>query len=122
MDRVCGTAQTTGIKGMCRGWSGPVNQFTWDSLAPAIDETTADIEIIFGSQIPSYTPTDAGNENETYDATGKSTEEMGDDACQIATDAYNELCSGTADNEASATALYKLKDLLPKLHAQADPT
>ena len=78
--------------------------------------------VIFGSQIPSYTPTDAGNENETYDASGKSTEEIGDDACQIATDAYNDAgcAGGSSDHEASATALYKLNDLLPKLYTQAE--
>ncbi len=55
--------------------------------------------VIFGSQIPSYTPPDAGNENETYDA-----------CC----------AGGSSDHEASATALYKLNDLLPKLYTQAE--
>lgn len=119
MDRVCGTAETSGIKQLCKGWTGAVDQSTWDSLEPAIDATTADIAVIFDAVAPSYDPTDAGDENATYDASGKSTETIGDEACQIATDAYNELCSGTPDAEASATALYKLKDLLPKLYTQA---
>ncbi len=42
------------------------------------------------------------------------------EACQIATDAYNELRSGIPDHEGSATALYKLNDLLPKLYTQAE--
>ncbi|MEE9128905.1 MAG: hypothetical protein V3T84_02725 [Phycisphaerales bacterium] len=122
MDRVCGTVETSGIKQMCNGWTGAVNRFTWDSLEPAIDDTTADIGVILSATDPSYTPTDAGDENATYDATGKSTEEMGDDACEIATQAWKDAgCdNGSVDHEDSGTALYKLKDLLPKLYTQAE--
>ena len=124
MDRVCGTVETSGIKQMCNGWSGPVNPATWDSLETAIDATTADIATIFGVPNPSYTPTDAGNENETYDAAGKTTEEIGDEACDIATQAWKDAgCdTGSSNHDASATELYKLKDLLPKLSSQAEAT
>ena len=123
MDRVCGTAETSGIKQMCKGWTGAVDQSTWDSLEPAIDATTADIGVIFDAVAPSYDPTDAGDENATYDATGKSTETIGDEACDIATQAWKDAgCDGsTPDHEASGTELYKLKDLLPKLDTQAEP-
>lgn len=124
MDRVCGTVETSGIKQMCKGWSGPVNQATWDSLEPAIDATTADIAVIFGGTNPSYTPADAGDENATYDAVGKTTEKIADEACDIATQAWKDAgCdNGSSNHDASATELYKLKDLLPKLSSQAEAT
>ena len=84
-NRVCGT---TGIEELCNGWTGAVDQSTWDSLEPAIDATAADITAIFSLVPPTYTPTDAGDENATYDASSKSTDVIGDEACAIATQAW----------------------------------
>ncbi|MEE8154459.1 MAG: hypothetical protein V3T53_05810 [Phycisphaerales bacterium] len=106
------------------GVSGPVTQAVWTDLDPATQSAIDKIDQIHGSSTPSYTPSDAGDENATVDTTGWTTEKMGGDACERATKAWKDAgCDGgSSDHEASSTSLYKTRDVLVKLRAQADPT
>ncbi len=105
------------------GVSGPVTEVVWDDLDPATQTAIDKIDQVHGSGMPSYTPGNAGDENATVDTSSMTTGEMGDDACERATAAYNKACvDDPTEHEASSTSLYEARDVVVKLRAQADPT
>ncbi len=105
------------------GVTAQVTETVWNDLDPKSQSAIDKIDQIHGAAAPSYTPSDAGDENAVVDTTSMSTDQMGGDACERATAAYKEVCENNpANHEDSSTALYELRDVLVDLRAQADPT
>ncbi len=106
------------------GIQAQVTQSAWDNdLNPDTQSVLDDIATIHGTSSPSYTPRNAGDENATVDTSSMSTEEMGSDACERATAAYNKVCVDDPTNhEDSSTKLYELNDVIQDLRAKAEPS
>lgn len=106
------------------GVTAQVTETVWNDLDPKSQSAIDKIDQIHdGAVTPSYTPSDAGDENATVDTSSMTTEQMGDDACERARAAYRRACEDDPSNhEASSTSLYEARDVLVDLRAQADPT
>ncbi len=118
MDLVCGN-----VVDLTAGVTGPVTESVWTDLDPASQSVIDKIDQIHGVTAPSYVPRDAGDENATVDTSSMTTGEMGADACERATAAYEKVCvDDPSDHETSSTKLYELKDVIQDLRAQAEPS
>ncbi len=106
------------------GVTAQVSVTAWNDLDPKSQSAIDKIDQIHdGATAPSYTPSDAGDENAKVDTSNMTTEQMGDDACERARAAYRRACEDNpSDQEASSTSLYEARGVLVDLRAQADPT
>lgn len=107
------------------GVTGQVTETVWNDLDPKSQSAIVKIDQIHGPLAPSYTPSDAGDENATVDTSSMTTEQMGDDLCERAKAAYKKACEenpSIPNHEESSTALYEARGVLVDLRAQAAPT
>ena len=123
-DRICGTGTPAagGIDQLTEGVTGQVSEAVWDDLEPLIASSKNDLKIIFDpNQSPSLSPPDAGDDAEV-DTSSWDTDKMGDELCDRATEAKNEICGISPDHEVAGTKLHEIDIILSDLKVQADPT
>ncbi len=122
VDWVCGTSTSDGIDQLTDGFIGEVDPVTWGSLEPLIASAKAELDAIFDPfQLPSLDPVDAGAGGVPIETPFMTTEQMGDDLCERAKAARDEICSPVSNHETAGTLLHQMRRLLDDLEEQARP-
>ena len=110
-----------GIDGLTDGFIDEVDPVTWGDLEPLIASAKAELDAIFDPfQLPSLDPVDAGADALLLSSV-MSTEEMGDELCERAKEAKEEICSSDPNHETAGTLLHQMRWLLDDLEEQARP-
>lgn len=122
VDLVCD--DTDNVKSITTPYTGvgAVSSSDWTNLEPLLDSVKSKTDTIFSPvNPPSYTPYDIGSPS-IYDPDGKSTNTLGDDACERARAAYERACGDQPPHhESSANALRDVVVIIDALRTQADP-
>lgn len=121
-DWVCGTGTSEGIDQLTDGFIDEVDRVTWGSLEPLIAKAKAQLDAILDPfDTPSLHPVDAGADAVPLNASFMTTEEMGDELCERAREAKEEICSSDPNHETAGTLLHQMRWLLDDLEEQARP-
>ena len=125
-DAICGTGTPAagGIDQFTDGVTAQVTQAVWENdLEALITSVGNDLATIFDpSQSPKLIPPNAGDDAEV-DTSTWNTDKMGDELCERATAAKDEICAGDPpDHQVAGTKLHEVDIILADLKAQADPT
>lgn len=120
---ICGDTANDGIDQLTDGFVDEVDESTWDSLEPLITRSIADIDLILDpNKMPSLDPYDAGSCAVAPDTSSWTTEDMGDDLCERALAAVEELCNSTEpDQEYAGMLIREMRYVLEDLYDQAQP-
>ena len=122
-DWVCGYNSIMGIDQLTDGFVDQVDWTTWDSLEPLILNSIAEIDLILDPDIsPSLDPFDAGSGVLAPNTSFLTTDEIGDDACERARKAMEEICnSNDPDHDYAGMIIRQLRWELEDLYDQAQP-
>lgn len=122
-DWVCGTSLNYGIDQLTDGFVDQVDWDTWDSLKPLILRCMNEIDVILDPNLrPSLNPSHAGSGALVPNTSSMTTEEMGDDLCDRARKAAEEICnSSDPDQEYAGTQLRQMRWILADLYELAKP-
>ena len=121
VDLLCGTTTSDGIDQLTDGFIDEVDRVTWGDLEPLIANAKADLDVIFDPfQLPSLDPFDAGADAVPLSSL-MTTDEIGDEACERAREAKEEICSSDPNHETAGTLLRQMRWLLDDLEEQARP-
>ena len=119
VDLVCRSSTSTGINELTDGFIDEVDPVTWGSLEPLIASAKAELDAILDPyDSSSLDPGAGGVPNETPFMT---TEQMGDDLCERAKAARDEICSSNSNHETAGALLHQMRRLLDDLEEQARP-
>ena len=122
VDWICGTSTSDGINQLTDGFIDEVDQVTWGSLEPLIASAKAELDAIFDPyNTPSPDPVDAGADTVPIATPFVTTEQMGDDLCERAKAARDEICSSVSNHQTAGTLLHQMRWLLDDLEEQARP-
>lgn len=120
---VCGNSMRVGIDQLTDGFVDKVDGVTWVSLKPLIISSIAEIDTILDpNKSPSLSPPDAGSWALAIDTSSMTTEVMGDDLCERAQAAADEICnSEDPDHEYAGMLIRQMRWMLEDLFDQAQP-
>ena len=120
---VCGDTANAGISKLTDGFVDQVDEATWESLEPLIRRSMDKIDVILDPiESPSLDPFDAGSSALMPDTSSWTTEEMGDDLCERALAAAEEICnSEDPDHEYAGMLFRQMRWVLEDLYDQAKP-
>ena len=122
VDLVCGMLTSEGIDQLTDGFIDEVDPVTWGSLEPLIASAKAELDAIFDPyDTPSLDPVDAGAGGVPNETPFMTTEQMGDDLCERAKAARDEICGYESNHETAGTLLHQMRWLLDDLEEQARP-
>ncbi len=121
VDLVCRSLTTTNIQQLTDGFIDEVDRVTWGDLEPLIASAKAELDAIFDPfQLPSLDPVDAGADALLLSSV-MSTEEMGDELCERAKEAKEEICSSDPNHGTAGKLLHQMRWLLDDLEERARP-
>ncbi|MCH8852220.1 MAG: hypothetical protein IID41_06155 [Planctomycetes bacterium] len=122
VDLVCRSSTSEGIDQLTDGFIGEVDRVTWGSLEPLIARAKTELDAIFDPyDTPSLDPVDAGAGGMPIETPFMTTEQMGDDLCERAKAARDEICSSNSNHETAGALLHQMRWLLDDLEEQARP-
>ncbi len=122
VDLICGMSASDGIDQLTEGFIDAVDRGTWGDLEPLIASANAKLDQIFDPVVtPSLDPVDAGADAPLIDPSFMTTEAMGDDLCERAKAARDEICSSYPNNETAGSLWHQMRWLLDDLEEQARP-
>ena len=121
VDLVCGTLTSDGIDQLTGGFVDEVDRVTWGDLEPLMASAKAQLDAIFDLfDSPSLSPVDAGAEAPPL-SSFMTTDEMGDELCERAREAKEEICSSDPNHETAGSLWHQIRWLLDDLEEQARP-
>ena len=116
VDLICGMSTSDGIDQLTEGFIDEVDRVTWGDLEPLVAKAKAELDAIFDPYAtPSLDPVDAGAGGVPIPTPFMTTEQMGDDLCERAKAARDEICSEEPDHETAGTLLHQMRWLLDDL-------
>ncbi|MCH8822806.1 MAG: hypothetical protein IH984_04785 [Planctomycetes bacterium] len=120
---ICGNSMKLGIDQLTDGFVDQVDWANWDSLEPLITRSMDKIDVILDpNQTPSLDPFDAGSGALMLNTSSMTTEDMGDDLCESARKAAEEICNASnPDHEYAGTLFRQTRWLLADLYDRAKP-
>ncbi len=123
VDLVCRSSTSNGIEGLTDGFIDEVDLVTWSSLEPLIADAKAELDAIFDPfDTPTLDPFDAGADAVPIETSFMTTEQMGNDLCERARAARDEICNSVdLDHEYVGTLWHQMRWLLDDLEEQAGP-
>ncbi len=122
VDLICGMSTSDGIAQLTDGFIDEVDRVTWGSLEPLIAKAKAELDAIFDPfDTPTLDPFDAGGGGVPIETPLMTTQQMGDDLCERAKAARDEICGYNSNHEMAGTLLHQMRWLLDDLEEQARP-